>query len=512
MSEFISDLYNQSEIESLDLITFNGRIKSPKASLKKILKDTNVYKIIASTASCYELSKDLFPQREKVELNKEEFRNSFFVSSVERVAKYHSSLKDSYPEQTDSILEKFAEDFFQFVKKLATASSEDDIEIQYGVKLIIDLRKYTTNLIEDLISDNKELGTKLSNGEFFYLFDYPNQDDLNIYLRFQKQINLVIKAINEIEGNDYEPAKFKASISGIFTSIEYVFNEFCTHSKDFVEKVLEKDALDIDILINDPELVNKVLASIGKMIEGANKCYDLTHALENDEKYTEAAVKSRYDKSMNLEIVKLISGGYRSVISQDEAERLKKYFENNGENNGIVLYGAPSAENNDIVLYDSTSSAVALSDIALSADNKNSILLESINYAYAKHLKENETTNMKDGVKVPNVDFTEFYDQPYDAEHARFIDLSVPNLMKFLQDYKSAIDKNGSLVRLNDFSDVVSQFCHNQVETVEQIQKNIEAEKKEEEQKKAWEKDNTKLCSNIVTDFSDPEKYPHNMY
>ena len=89
MSEFISDLYNQSEIESqseiksLDLITFNGRIRSPKASLKKILKDINVYKIIASTAGCYELSNDLFSQREKVVLNKEEFRNSFFVSSVE---------------------------------------------------------------------------------------------------------------------------------------------------------------------------------------------------------------------------------------------------------------------------------------------------------------------------------------------------------------------------------------------------------------------------------------------
>ena len=82
--------------------------------------------------------------------------------------------------------------------------------------------------------------------------------------------------------------------------------------------------------------------------------------------------------------------------------------------------------------------------------------------------------------------------------------------MKFLQDYKGAIDKNGILVRLDDFSDVVSTFCHNQVETVEQIQRNIEAEKKQEELKKAWEKDIPKLCSNIVTDFSDPEKYPHN--
>ncbi len=457
MSEFISDLYNQSEIESLDLITFNGRIKSPKASLKKILKNTNVYKIIASTASCYELSKDLFPQREKVELNKEEFRNSFFVSSVERVAKYHSSLKDSYPEQTDSILEKFAEDFFQFVKKLATGSSEDDIEIQYGVKLIIDIRKYTTNLIEDLISDNKELGTKLSNGEFFYLFDYPNQDDLNIYLRFQKQINLVIKAINEIEGNDYEPAKFKASISGIFTSIEYIFNEFCTNGKDLVEKVLEKDAIQTGTPINDlskvQEVLVKTISPIQKMIQGAQRCYDLTHALENIKEYIEAAVKTRYDKSMNLEIVKLIAGNYLSQITQDEGAKLLKFSQS--KDPGV------------------------LSDIASGADNKNSILLESINYAYAKHLKENETTNMKDGVKVPNVDFTEFYDQPYDGEHARFIDLSVPNLMKFLQDYKSAIDKNGILVRLDDFSDVVSQFCHNQVETVEQIQKNIEAEKKE---------------------------------
>ncbi len=116
MSEFISDLYNQSEIESLDLITFNGRIKSPKASLKKILKNTNVYKIIASTASCYELSKDLFPQREKVELNKEEFRNSFFVSSVERVAKYHSSLKDSYPEQQILSWKNLLKIFFNLLK------------------------------------------------------------------------------------------------------------------------------------------------------------------------------------------------------------------------------------------------------------------------------------------------------------------------------------------------------------------------------------------------------------
>ena len=44
-----------------------GRIKSPTASLEKILKDANVYKIIASTANCYELSNDLFLKREQVE-------------------------------------------------------------------------------------------------------------------------------------------------------------------------------------------------------------------------------------------------------------------------------------------------------------------------------------------------------------------------------------------------------------------------------------------------------------
>ena len=42
MSEFTSDLYNQSEIESLDFPVpslMYGRIRDPKASLQKILKD-----------------------------------------------------------------------------------------------------------------------------------------------------------------------------------------------------------------------------------------------------------------------------------------------------------------------------------------------------------------------------------------------------------------------------------------------------------------------------------------
>lgn len=249
MGKFVDGI----EIEDLDFAIIGDRIKRPTASLQKILKDTNVYKIIASTASCYELSNDLFPKREGVDQNKEEFKNSFFVSSVGKVAKYHESLKDSYPEQTTSIVEKLAKDFMQFVKKSATGSSEDDIEVQYAVKLIIDLRKYTTNLIEELISDNKELKTKLSNGGFFYLFDYPKQGDLDIYLRFEERIDRAIQVINNIYENDYEPAEFKKYLLMVFAKIKDVFGEFCNNSKTFVEKVLEKDAIQIQKNIEEEQ-------------------------------------------------------------------------------------------------------------------------------------------------------------------------------------------------------------------------------------------------------------------
>lgn len=66
-------------IDNPEFTIVGGRIKPLTGSLEKILKDINVYKIIASTASCYELSNDLFPKREVVEQNKEEFKNSFFV-------------------------------------------------------------------------------------------------------------------------------------------------------------------------------------------------------------------------------------------------------------------------------------------------------------------------------------------------------------------------------------------------------------------------------------------------
>ena len=93
-------------IDNPEFTIVGGRIKPLTASLEKILKDINVYKIIASTASCYELSNDLFPKREVVEQNKEEFKNSFFVSSVEKIAEYHKFIKNSYPEQTTSYFEK----------------------------------------------------------------------------------------------------------------------------------------------------------------------------------------------------------------------------------------------------------------------------------------------------------------------------------------------------------------------------------------------------------------------
>ena len=54
-------------IDNQEYTIVGGRIKSLTASLEKILKDTNVYKIIASIANCYELSNDHFPKREGVE-------------------------------------------------------------------------------------------------------------------------------------------------------------------------------------------------------------------------------------------------------------------------------------------------------------------------------------------------------------------------------------------------------------------------------------------------------------
>ena len=441
-------------IDNPEFTIVGGRIKPLTASLEKILKDINVYKIIASTASCYELSNDLFPKREVVEQNKEEFKNSFFVSSVEKIAEYHKFIKNSYPEQTTSYFEKLINDFSQFIKKLGTGSNEDDIEIQYAVKLMVDLRKPTTILIENLISDNAALKIKVKEGALFYLFDYPNKDDLDIYLKFQKQINAVTQYINKLYGNGFEPKEFHKSLLEVFESVTYVFGEFCNSSKIFVEEVLKKDYLQDGTLIHAPstikEILVKTITPVQKIIQGAQRCYDLTHALENIKKYAETAEKTRYDKSVNLEIVKLISGDYRSQIAQDESVKLIEFSQNQNQNPDF------------------------LSNIASSADNKNSILLESINYAYAKHLLENETTNTVNGKKVPNVDFTEFYNTPYDGKHARFIDVSVPNLMKFLQDYKNAIDKHGTLVRLDDFSDVVHTFCHNQVEAVEQILKNVE--------------------------------------
>ena len=103
-------------------------------------------------------------------------------------------------------------------------------------------------------------------------------------------------------------------------------------------------------------------------------------------------------------------------------------------------------------------------------------------------------------------DFTEFYDQPYDGEHARVIDPSVPELMMSLQNYKKTIGKNDVLFRLDVFSDVVYTFCNDQIKTVEQIQQNIKAEKNE-----PWEKDYAEFCSNVVSDFYDPEEYPYTL-
>ena len=477
-------------IDNPEFTVIGGRIKRPTASLEKILKDINVYKIIASTASCYELSNDLFPKREVVEKNKEEFKNSFFVSSVEKIAEYHESLKNSYPEPTTSIFDKLTNDFSQFIKKLATGSNEDDIEIQYAVKLMVDLRKSTTTLIEDLISDNASLKIKVKEGELFYLFDYPNQGDLDIYLKFQKQINAVTQYINTVndKNNNIPPKEFKKSYVEIFESIAYLFGEFCNNGKTFVEKTLKKDALQSSTSIHDPsklqEVIVKTVTPIQKMIDGAQRCYDLTHALENMKEYAEAATKTRYDKSVNLEIVKLISGNYRSQIAQDEGIKLAEFLKNQDYN--ILL------------------------NIASSADNKNSILMESINYAYTKHLSENETTNTVNGKKVPNVDFTEFYNTPYDGEHARFTDISVPNLMKFLQDYKNAIDKNGILVRLDNFSDVVHTFCHNQVEVVEQIRKNV---KLNEVSSNLEDKPdlNLEFCKKYIDPLKNPESYSESL-
>ena len=175
-------------IDNQEYTIVGGRIKSLTTSLEKILKDTNVYKIIASTANCYELSNDHFPKREGVEKNKEEFKNSFFVSSVKKIAEYHKSLKDSYPEKTTAISEKLIKAFWQFIEKTTAGSNEDDIEIQHAVKLMIDIRKSTTTLIEDLISDNAALKARLTEGAALYLFDYPNKDDLNMYLKFQKKL------------------------------------------------------------------------------------------------------------------------------------------------------------------------------------------------------------------------------------------------------------------------------------------------------------------------------------
>jgi hypothetical protein len=471
-------------IDNQEYTIVGGRIKPPTASLGKILKDMNIYKIIASTASCYELSNDLFPKREVVEQNKEEFKNSFFVSSVEKIAEYHKSLKDSYPEQTTSYFEKLTNDFSQFMKKLATGSNNDDIEIQYAVKSAEDLRKSTATLIEGLTSDYAPFKIKTDEGALFYLFDYPNKDDLDIYLKLQKKISLVTQCINTLYENDYEANKFHKSLLEVFENVAYVFDEFCNNGKTFVEKTLKKDALQDGTSIHDPSTIQEVLVKtvtpIQKMIQGAHRCYDLTHALGNIKEYAEAAVKTRYDKSVNLEIVKLISGNYRSQIAQDESIKLVQFSKNQDQN--------------------------LLHNIASSADNKNSILLESINYTYAKHLLENETTNTVNGKKVPNVDFTEFYNTPYDGEYARFVDPSAPYLMEFLQDYKNAIDKNGVLVRLDDFSDVVHTFCHNQVETVEQIQKNVELNKVSTNLKDAPDL-NFEFCKKYIDPLKDPESY-----
>ena len=101
------------------------------------------------------------------------------------------------------------------------------------------------------------------------------------------------------------------------------------------------------------EVLVKTVTPIQKMINGAQRCYDLTHVLENKKEYAEyaeAAAKSRYDKSVNLEIVKLISGDYRSQITRDEGIKLVEFSKN---------------QNPDL-----------LHTIESSADNKNSILLE----------------------------------------------------------------------------------------------------------------------------------------
>ena len=416
--------------------------------------------------------------------NKEEFKNSFFVSSVEKIAEYHKSLKDSYPEKTTAISEKLIKAFWQFIEKTTAGSNEDDIEIQHAVKLMIDIRKSTTTLIEDLISDNAALKARLTEGAALYLFDYPNKDDLNMYLKFQKQINEVTQYINTLHENDYEANKFHKSLLEVFENVAYVFDEFCNNGKTFVEKTLKKDALQDGTSIHDPSTIQEVLVKtvtpIQKMIQGAHRCYDLTHALGNIKEYAEAAVKTRYDKRVNLEIVKLISGNYFSQITQDEAIKLAKFSK------------SPSLD----ILY----------TIASSADNKNSILLELINHTYAKHLSENKTTNVKDGIKVLNVDFTEFYHISYAEEHAKFIDPSAPILIKFLQDYKDAIDKNDIFIRLDDFADVVHTFCNNQVTTVELIQKNVELNKVSTNLKDAPDL-NFEFCKKYIDSLKDPESY-----
>ena len=73
---------------------------------------------------------------------------------------------------------------------------------------------------------------------------------------------------------------------------------------------------------NHEKALISIFQSIQKIITGANRCYDLTHALENIKEYREAAVKSTYDKSINLEIVRLISGEYRSTILEYEGEKI----------------------------------------------------------------------------------------------------------------------------------------------------------------------------------------------